>query len=792
MNGRYKHLYGRVATLYRSQVMPSISRSVETASGLVRALLCVVIGAATVVVPAQVRSSPVTNGAPTPSVDVDVRVRNAETDMPIQDAVVQILGYGLSGRTDKEGQARFPGVPAGPARIVAMRVGFAAADTLDVTLAPPGARVVLHLVPRAWVIDEVVVTGTRSPHMLKEVPVQTEVIGTREFRRTGAKTVDEALAWSVGANVQHDLSGEGVTLRGMDKDRVLILVDGERAMGRVRGSIDLSQYSLGGVDRIEVVKGTGSTLYGSEAVGGVVNIITRRPEHEKPSIGFYADGGTHGTTSPAADLSFRLGGVAALLAAKYHHTDGFDLDKSTPHTNGQEAIDRVNLNAKLSASPAERWRLGWSGRFMGEDRDWKESEVFPPDLVFVYDDNETNRRYESSVSLNYENGDHYSMGLRLFGTYYDHRWEKNAAGGGQQIDASETDDTFLEASYTSNYVIGDGHRMTYGLDANRQDLTSTELDESAKPDDAGAGYFQYEYAPVKTMTFLPGIRFDHHSSFGDHWNPSLNVMVAPSERWKLRGSIARGFRAPSIKEQYFVFDHTAAGYVVYGGSVALPSGLEAPEGYAALDAETSVNSSISAELSYGSIGMHRITFFNNDLTNLIDFTLLGFTPTYWRGIYVYQNIGKALTRGIEWESRVKLGSLLDLSLSYDYLHTRDRETDEELLNRPAHTVKAVLAAYDPGSGFGGSFWGDYASRKLWVSLSNTGQQESDPTYAPARTTLNLNGFKRFSNGLEAFLRLENLLDETDMVYGYWPGFRIFGGLKYQMGLGSDHDQDSDS
>jgi outer membrane receptor for ferrienterochelin and colicins len=724
-------------------------------------------------------------GRPAP---VEIRVRNAETDMPVQDAVVLILDASLAERSDKEGLARFPAVVEGSHRLLVSRAGFTASDTISIDVGLTAPRFSVRLAPKAWVIDEVVVTGTRSPHLLKEVPVQTEVIGTREFRRTGARTVDEALAWSVGTNVQHDLSGEGVSLRGMDKDRVLILVDGERAVGRVRGSIDLSQYSLGGVDRIEVVKGTGSTLYGSEAVGGVVNIITRNPEEEAPSAGLYLDYGSHSTASPSVDLGFRKGRIAGLVAAKFHHTDGFDLDESTPHTNGQEAIDRINLNAKLSGSIAEQWRLGWSGRFMAEDRNWIESEIFPPDLLFVYDDEERNRRYESSAHVEFENGERYRMGLRLFGTYYDHRWDKNAAGNGRRIDLSKTDDTFLEASYSSNYVIGQGHQMTYGIDANRQELTSTELAASAEPDRAYAGYFQYEYAPWKEVSFLPGIRYDHHSSFGGHVNPSLNLMVAPGQRWKLRGSIARGFRAPSIKEQFFVFDHTAAGYVVYGGSVPLPPDLSEPEGHASLAAETSVNSSISAEISYGAVGMHRITIFDNDLTNLIDFTLLGITPTYWRGIYVYQNIGKAVTRGIEWESRIKLGGVLDLSLSYDYLYSRDRETDRELLNRPPHTFKAVIAAYDARTGLGGSLWGDYTSRKLWVSLSNTGQQEEEPTYASARTTLNMNGFKRFSNGIEVFLRIENLLDETDIVYGYWPGFQIFGGLKYQIALGRDHDQ----
>ena len=709
--------------------------------------------------------------------EIVATVRNAQTEEPVQGANVRILALDARAVSDRHGHAAFPDLDGGVYRIYATHVAFEPSDTLLVDAA--AARdVEIRLVPRSWVVDEVVVTGTRSPHLLKEVPVQTEVIGHGDFRRTGARTADEALARSVGATVRRDLSGEGVALRGLDGNRVLVLVDGERAVGRVRGSIDLSQYSLLDVDHIEVVKGSGSTLYGSEAIGGVVNIITHDLEKEPAAARLYLDYGSHGTVNPSVDLTRRFGSTAVSAGARYHRTSGFDLDPSTPHTNGAEAIDRLNVNLKASSKLSPRWGLSGSGRFMAEARDWVESEVFPPDLLFVYDDEETNRRYEASSTLDFRSGERYRMALRLFGTYYDHRWVKNAADGGARIDVSETDDEFYEASYASNFVIGEGHQATYGLDANYQDLRSSELAGGAKADRAWDAYLQYEYSPLRSVSFLPGVRYERHTSFGEHVNPSLNVMVVPGSRVKLRGSVSRGFRAPSIKEQYFIFDHTAAGYVVYGGSVTLPGELS-NDSFEPLRQETSINSSVSAEFSYGAIGMHRLTLFYNHLDDLIDFRLIGLTPTYWRGIYVYQNIGTAITRGLEWESRIKLTHAFDLSFSYDYLYSRDLDVGRPLLNRPEHTVKLVVSALDEGSGFGGSLWGDYTSEKLWVSLSNTGQQEGSPTNAPERLTMNVNGFKRFSRGLEAFVRVENLLDRTNMTYGYWPGRQVFVGMRYE-------------
>ncbi|MEZ4648008.1 MAG: TonB-dependent receptor [Candidatus Eisenbacteria bacterium] len=723
--------------------------------------------------------------------DLMIRTLNAETGKPVSDVTVRIVEPSRLEFSDHRGHATFPGLPPGRYKVFAQHVSYLPADTVEVTLSDvaPGSGTPrpfdLQLKPTAWVVDQVVITGTRSPHLLKNVPVQTELVTKKDFVRTGASTVDEALAWAVGINVREDLSGQGASLRGIDGDRVLVLVDGERAVGRVRGSIDLSQLSLTQVDRIEVVKGTGSTLYGSDAMGGVINIITRDPEKSGPKLRLSGDYGTFQSMRSTADFSFpRTKRFSWDLGGQYYRTDGFDLDESTPHTNGQEAIDRLNLESKWSYRLAPKWRLKTSLRFMDEGRDWLESEL-RGGTTFVFDDTESNQRYEGSTTMEYKSGDEYEMSLRLFGTFYDHRWEKFTRTG-TLADSSDTEDTFLEAAYYSNYVIGDSHVATYGFDATYQDLSSTEISTGKEATKSWDGYFQYEYSPTDAFNFLPGVRYEHSSSFGDHVNPSLNIMyvpalknVAPHLDLKLRGFVGRGYRAPSIKQQYFVFDHTAAGYIVYGGSVDVPEEIARGRTFGELDAETSINSSLSAEFSYGATGRHRLTYFYNHLDNLIDFVLVDLTnPTYWRGIYVYQNVDRAFTRGIEWESKIRVTPDFEVQFSYDWLSSRDLGTGQVLLGRPEHTGKVVLS-YNHPSGWSGSVWGEGQTKKLWTSLSNTGEQEEEPEWAPARSTWNLSMNRTFTNGLSAYLRMENLFDETNVTYGYWPGFQTTVGVGYQ-------------
>ncbi len=682
------------------------------------------------------------------------------TGEPVAEANLLIEELTLRTRSELDGRYQIVIEKPGTYRLHVSHVSFET-RTLDITLGNSDTTVNFTLLPRTYIYDEVVVTGTRTPYLLKDVPVTTEVIRTEDAIQTGATTVDQALNAAVGVNIDDNFSGSGASLRGLDPARVLVLIDGEKMVGRVRGAIDLAQISLANVEKIEVVKGVGSTLYGSDAIGGVVNIITRKPASGLNLYGS-SEYGTFNAYAQNLALESQRGKWGLLLAGRFDRTDGFDLDKSTPHTNGQERIKRFNLDTKVMRKLSRAFELTLNGNFFRERKDWVESEYIDP-VTFTFDDEENNYRYSAGSKLSFQPNPRTIVDLNAYGTYYDHLWEKFTAAGALS-DKSRTEDFLAEVSVNGTHSYKEGHIVTMGGDYVAQSLKSEEIESGKQEVSSGDAYLQYEWKPLEALTVLPGIRLEQHSTFGEHLNASINVMYNPHPRFRIRGFHGGGFRAPSIKELYFQFDHSAAGYIVIGGGEDL-------------NPEKSRNSSLTLEYSYEGIGLHRLTYFYNDINDMIEFNLTGFSPTYWRGIYKYQNVFKAYTRGIEWQSEIKVNHSMDLALSYTWLTAKNRENGHWLLNRPEHSLKLRYSLHFDKPGVVITAWGSWYSGKLWVPLGAQNDFESD-IWAPTRRDINLSVSKSLWKNLEVFARGENLTDDVEVAFGYWPGRTFFGGVRW--------------
>lgn len=693
---------------------------------------------------------------------------SADSGDPVVGANIQVPRLSLHTSSDLQGWFRLDVGDHAGVRLQISHVAFES-EIIDVDLTAPVTEVTLKLADKVFISSGMVVTATRTPLLLKDVPVTTDVVTVAEVGAVGATTVDEALELMTGIDVGQNLSGVGVSLRGIDPTRVLVLVDGERIVGRVDGAIDLSQISLESVDRIEVVKGVGSTLYGSEAIGGVVNIITKQPQHARRLLSL-SDFGSFTSFTQTVEGEVRLGGWGLILGNQFDRTDGFDLIPETPHTNGQERIKKYNFNAKATRQLGNGLSTVLKGSFFAEGKDWIESEYIAP-RTYAYDDTEDNYRYSGSGKLLYSPNAVTHLDFNLYGSYYDHTWKKYFDT--QLLDKSRTEDMLLEASATAWHEYNPDHIITAGGDITMQSLTSDAIEGERQEITGGDLYLEYQWKPSDVLSILPGARFESHSTFGDHLTGSINIMVTPHRRLRFRSSYAAGFRAPSIKELYFRFDHSAAGYLVEGGGEGLKP-------------ETSRNFSATVEYNYGGIGQHRLTYFYNHLDNLIEFDWIGESETYWRGIYRYSNVFRAYTRGIEWQSVVKPTKNLRTQISYTWLTAKNLESGYWLLNRPEHSLTLRQSVLLPQQGLELTAWASYYSKKLWTPLGAQNDFDSE-VWAPERHEINLAVSKRLWDYFQVFARAENITDVSDAEYGYWPGRSFHIGLKI-LTDGNDNQQ----
>ncbi|MFN3822067.1 MAG: TonB-dependent receptor, partial [bacterium] len=332
------------------------------------------------------------------------------------------------------------------------------------------------LYPQSLSLNEVVTTATRTRKLLKDVPIVTEVFPREDFVRRGAVTASEALNTELGFQIQEDFSGQGITLQGADPDKVLILIDGNRVIGRIKGSVDLDQISVANVKQIEVVKGAVSTMYGSEAIGGVINIITydprpglyifgetkvghNIPNHQPPNkIGLK---GSH--WSPGIRVGYGGPGWGIEGGLRYQHNPLMDLDPSTPHTEGVEEANRFLGDAKFIWELSPQWRINSSIRWMEEDKSWVEDAGLVS-ISVSYDDKENNRRNDQVIEFIHYPSTRNNYSLKLYLTDNFHLWEKwTQKKWGQPIvkDYSRADEDYREVSLTGGHKLSETHYLNW-------------------------------------------------------------------------------------------------------------------------------------------------------------------------------------------------------------------------------------------------------------------------------------------------------------------------------------------
>ena len=492
-------------------------------------------------------------------------------------------------------------------------------------------------------LEEIVVTATKTPHTLEDVPVETILVTKEDIKGSNAKNVSELLGNIAGFYIR----GENVPgssaylsrLRGLDFDKGygLILINGERVLGGGMGEygISLNQIPLEMIERIEVVKGPGSVLYGSDAIVGVVNIITK-PVPEKPALTVSGGYGSYGTSLANISYGQKIEKFGFLVSAQKETSERGRYGASEDDFEGRYALvkgsydfsDKVNFSIGINHDNLE-WKY-----------QTEEKLKFSPSLEIALPD--------ASV-------------MKLKG--YSNRLNMDSFSPGYTRRYGDITYTQTEVQYTK--LLGKSQLITAGGEYLLRDIDASFADKS---DTFQSLYLQDELM-LKPFSVVIGGRLDDYSRYGTEFNPKTSLMWEVAENTRLRASIGRAFKSPTIRQLYVSFKHGA-----WWNKPNEDLSSEVSLGYSA-GIEHIFSKKLSANLN----------LFRNDIKDIIiavdtSETIDG-TP-----VRTWKNVGKAFTQGSELGIKAAVLDSLFLNIGYTYLETENTETQKELTYNPHHTA----------------------------------------------------------------------------------------------------------
>lgn len=587
--------------------------------------------------------------------------------VPVAGAAVVLKGTTIGTVTDKNGFFRINKVMPGTFTI---RISFVGYETQEKTITVTGKQNKFSFVLKDSGIDlnEVVVTGTRSEKTLKNVPVLTQVINARKMIDLGISTVTDALQNNVpGLNVSQFGTRISVTMQGMDSKYVLFLVDGERIAGEISGDIDYSLLSLENIDHIEIIKGASSSLYGSNAIGGVINIITKKitgPFDAK----LYSRYSAFNELYSGATAAVSKGVFGTRTSINYNMTDGYDNTPESPHDWTQNPYSSFKVNQKFQITPSSRLSLTPYFGFYEFER----GNVTARPAHDLY------RDLNAGIKGQYYIGNH-SIDMSYYRDRYNTYSVLELMNNSREFVSY---DIIQTVRAQGNIHLSEKNNLVTGLEYNSEDLFSLRIEGEKKKMGEIVFYGQEDLAFGEKWNIISGLRISNHSNYGFNFSPKISVLFREGA-FNFRTSAGTGFRSPSLKELYMNFDHFGEWYII---------------GNNRLKPESSVYFSASTEFSK-SWNNSSLTLYNNRLTDMISDRWLSGTEQLTRQ---YQNIASATVYGFDIISKQKIGYCIWLSAGYSYVKSRDNETRLQLYG----TVKNS-----------GNIAADYTFRKKYYSLN---------------------------------------------------------------------------
>ncbi|HVT46862.1 MAG TPA: TonB-dependent receptor [Vicinamibacterales bacterium] len=635
--------------------------------------------------------------------------------------------------------------------------------------------------------EDVIVSASRVTELEDDAPTKVLAVTKDEIAHTGYERVGDVLADVPGIVTRAQSYGAGLTsgeqIDGIDSKETLVLLDGlpiVGARGINEGFIDLNQQSVGPIERVEVVKGAASSLYGTDALGGVINLVSRQPS-APIDVDATLSGGTLGVVDSRAGIGARRGGLSAFLDVEHHQRDGYTLLPGSDSTVGADE-HRHDVMAKARYAFNSRAALGFTGTFYDTHQLGRSTATLPdPSQPFAFTSfpatlHAQNRARTAAVTGDFTLTSSTTLQTRAYVSGYDENSDSRPFTNGVEgaaFDIGTLHERYRRGDATLSQQLGRwqfvqvGYEGVYDQYRGDNRIVGADAGQSLSTNDV---WVQDRIQPGRAVVLTVGGRYQHNSTFGGHFVPKAGVVYRMGEHVTLRGAAGLGFRAPNLGELYYHLLHLEYGYQVIGNPT--------------LQSETSRSYSGGATFDKGRYRAS-VNVFRHDLRNLINSVSVcdatqgedcsgasldaimadyGVPPSFGYDssggaffTFVNLNVDRARTAGFDVDGRVALTPVFDLSGAYTYLHAEDVTTDIWLPYRSRHQGYVKLQFSRPSIGLLANVRGTFFSR--WPTQASADPVEAD--FAYGYEIWSIYASKTVGGGLRAFAAVDNLANSRD-------------------------------
>ena len=599
------------------------------------------------------------------------------------------------------------------------------------------------------VLDTITVTGTGTIKNLRQTPVQTEIISEEFIRESGAVSLDDVLK-KVGLQYAENAMGSFIQLQGMSGERVLFLIDGKRLTGRVAGNFLSKTIPVDSIERIEIVKGPQSALYGSDAIGGVINIITKKPK-KKISGGFSLKNSTipiSKGSDPDRKTLLReqsLSGFLNIPLSMSSNRLSFFGAKALPYLDKDNVAiypeykqGKIGLDSDISLNISTN--LLWGGEYSFHREDDQTNSRGSFDRV----DTKQGRLYTTGKLIidNYR-----AIRCTVYYNYFDRLKKQYSSLLASWFDSGDEHEDFLGTDIFYSWFLSDNNELDIAVSYTYDQLEKYNIQnyELQKRQTMSLVIQDSQYESGK-YSIVGGIRSEYSNDYGWFFAPKLSGMVFITKNFRILPAIGVGYRAPNFLELYL--DKAGNIYHKFGNPDLKP--------------EKSLGTNLGLEW-FAENAMVQANVFHNELADEIAYDYTDDEDENGLQIIIKENLTRSFRTGFDITGSLSFLRVLETQLRYGFLYGYNRSKNVVLEDKPAHSGSIRITRNFENIGLTsyieGNYQGKYDHRDKALVLINLYIQKS---------ILSL---------FSAFFGVDNITGETDDYSTYIAGPVIYAGMK---------------